>query len=228
MMNGVRKQQCVLLATFPLPFTFAGGLYDSDTKLIRFGSRDYDPETGRWTSKDSIGFAGEDTNLFGYVQNDPLNWIDPWGLLRLDSFIGEKWAFSRAYRLGKPERSIQRDGTLTADDVKKTKIPVRRNEEQIQNPGFTTNCHGQTFADGKFWIPNSSVETILAADGYTQVDTPKEGDVAVYRDTNGKPIHSGKVVNNSGAISSLTGLETLTSIAPPIAPPGGSITYHRR
>ena len=29
------------------PFRFAGGLYDSDTKLIRFGARDYDPETGR-------------------------------------------------------------------------------------------------------------------------------------------------------------------------------------
>ena len=28
------------------PFGFAGGLYDRDTKLVRFGARDYDPETG--------------------------------------------------------------------------------------------------------------------------------------------------------------------------------------
>ena len=31
------------------PFGFAGGLYDPDTELVRFGARDYDPETGRWT-----------------------------------------------------------------------------------------------------------------------------------------------------------------------------------
>ena len=34
------------------PFGFAGGLYDSDTKLIRFGARDYDPSIGRWVSEE--------------------------------------------------------------------------------------------------------------------------------------------------------------------------------
>lgn len=63
-----------------VPFGYAGGLYDSDTNLIRFGFRDYDPEVGRWTSKDPILFAGGDTNLYGYVQNDPVNWTDPTGL----------------------------------------------------------------------------------------------------------------------------------------------------
>ena len=40
------------------PFGFAGGLADADTGLVRFGARDYDPETGRWTAKDGIGFRG--------------------------------------------------------------------------------------------------------------------------------------------------------------------------
>ncbi|MGJ0428053.1 PKD domain-containing protein [Methylobacter sp.] len=62
------------------PFGFAGGLYDRDTRLVRFGARDYDAETGRWTAKDPILFAGGDTNLYGYVLSDPVNWIDPLGL----------------------------------------------------------------------------------------------------------------------------------------------------
>jgi len=58
------------------PFGFAGGLYDSETKLVRFGARDYDAEIGRWTAKDPILFAGGDSNLYGYVLNNTVNLID--------------------------------------------------------------------------------------------------------------------------------------------------------
>jgi RHS repeat-associated protein len=61
------------------PFGFAGGLYDQDTRLVRFGARDYDPETGRWTEKDPLGVV-TGTNLYGYVRNDPISAIDPSGL----------------------------------------------------------------------------------------------------------------------------------------------------
>jgi RHS repeat-associated protein len=66
---------------FEIPFGFAGGLHDRDTGLIRFGFRDYDPDIGRWTAKDPILFAGGDTDLYGYCINDPVNRIDPFGLL---------------------------------------------------------------------------------------------------------------------------------------------------
>ena len=64
------------------PFGFAGGIYDRDTGLVRFGARDYDAETGRWTAKDPIGFHGG-LNLYGYVENDPVNWTDIYGLITL-------------------------------------------------------------------------------------------------------------------------------------------------
>ncbi|XYH97796.1 RHS repeat domain-containing protein [Sorangium sp. So ce1128] len=61
------------------PFGFAGGLYDLDTKLVRFGARGYDAESGRWRSKDPILFNGGDSNLYGYVVSDPINLADPSG-----------------------------------------------------------------------------------------------------------------------------------------------------
>jgi RHS repeat-associated protein len=61
-------------------FGFAGGLLDSDTGLTRFGAREYDADSGRWVSKDPIGFAGGDSNLFAYVGNRPIGGIDPKGL----------------------------------------------------------------------------------------------------------------------------------------------------
>ena len=55
-------------------------MYDSATGLTRFGARDYDAETGRWTAKDPILFAGGDVSLYGYVAGDPVNFVDPSGL----------------------------------------------------------------------------------------------------------------------------------------------------
>ncbi|QTA84136.1 RHS repeat domain-containing protein [Desulfonema magnum] len=65
---------------FEIPFGFAGGLHDKDTGLVRFGHRDYDPEIGRWTAKDPIGFGGGDTDLYGYCLSDSVNLIDPEGM----------------------------------------------------------------------------------------------------------------------------------------------------
>jgi uncharacterized protein RhaS with RHS repeats len=47
---------------------------------VRFGARDYDPQTGRWSAKDPIGFDGGETGLYTYVSADPQNEIDPEGL----------------------------------------------------------------------------------------------------------------------------------------------------
>lgn len=63
------------------PFGFAGGLWDADTGLVRYGARDYDPVTGRWTAKDPVLFDGGDGNLYAYVGNDPVNYADPEGTI---------------------------------------------------------------------------------------------------------------------------------------------------
>jgi RHS repeat-associated protein len=65
------------------PFAFAGGLHDKDTGLTRFGARDYDAEAGRWTARDPLLFEGGQLNLYQYASGDPVNRIDPTGLVSI-------------------------------------------------------------------------------------------------------------------------------------------------
>ncbi|MBK6519284.1 MAG: hypothetical protein IPG04_35390 [Polyangiaceae bacterium] len=61
------------------PFGYAGGLYDADTGLVRFGARDYDPETGTWLTPEPLGFAAGD-NFYAYAAGNPVAYNDPTGL----------------------------------------------------------------------------------------------------------------------------------------------------
>lgn len=40
---------------------------------------DFDPDIGRWTAKDPVGFWSGDTDLYGYCLNNPIVLIDPDG-----------------------------------------------------------------------------------------------------------------------------------------------------
>jgi RHS repeat-associated protein len=70
------------------PFGFAGCIYDVHTKLAHCGARDYDAVSGRWTSKEPVGFAGGDPNLYVYARNDPVNLTDPNGLVAVPPLGG--------------------------------------------------------------------------------------------------------------------------------------------
>jgi len=48
------------------PFAFVGGIYDQHTKLTRFGARDYDAFTGRWTAKDELLIMLQFAALYNY------------------------------------------------------------------------------------------------------------------------------------------------------------------
>jgi RHS repeat-associated protein len=66
--------------TFGLAIGFAGGLADPVTKLVRFGFRDYDPASGRFTAQDPLLFAGDSSNFYAYSGDDPVGGTDPSGL----------------------------------------------------------------------------------------------------------------------------------------------------
>ena len=60
-------------------FGFTGHLEQKELGLVFTLYRAYDPATGRWLSIDPIGEAGG-INLYGYVGNNPINAMDPFGL----------------------------------------------------------------------------------------------------------------------------------------------------
>ena len=62
------------------PLGFAGGLVDPHAGFIRFGFRDYDPATGRFTARDPLGDTGGDHDLYDYCVDDPVSFVDPQGL----------------------------------------------------------------------------------------------------------------------------------------------------
>jgi len=78
------------------PFGFAGGLYDETTGLVRFGARDYDAESGRWTTKDPLGFGGG-ANAYRYVGDDPVNVSDPSGLWPAHGALNAAAQFSAGF-----------------------------------------------------------------------------------------------------------------------------------
>ncbi|HXJ16978.1 MAG TPA: RHS repeat-associated core domain-containing protein, partial [Candidatus Polarisedimenticolia bacterium] len=53
---------------------------DRSIGLDNHGMRYYDPEIGRYTTRDPIGYASGVMNVFGYVRNNPINLFDPLGL----------------------------------------------------------------------------------------------------------------------------------------------------
>jgi hypothetical protein len=82
---------------------------------------------------------------------------------------------------------------------------------------YTTDCHGLTFGDGKYWIDNGAVKDILKNDGYvrdnkTQKDgsvlLPAVGDVAIFKNSDGDVVHSATVtgVDDQGKVTQVSGL----------------------
>ena len=59
---------------------FQGREYDWDTGFYYFRARWYDPDTGRWLSKDPIGISGG-LNQYVFCGNNPVMFVDPFGLV---------------------------------------------------------------------------------------------------------------------------------------------------
>jgi RHS repeat-associated protein len=174
------------------PFGFAIGIYDEDTHLVRFGERDYDPETGRWTAKDPIGFGGQQANLFAYVQNDPINMIDPDGN-KITVVVGQ-----RPDDYAHPDRvAPEKQGSTDLDPLSGSTNPCYKTPDcrwefdaflnymittfyrtilsplgkSAESPGLTVKQHEALHAaDYLFFLSNAQINAYVSTGGYQSQD----------------------------------------------------------
>ena len=185
------------LADDSLDFGYLGKPYNSDTELYDYGFRDYSPKIARFSTVDPIR---DGRNWYSYVVNDPVNFVDLWGLLEMgaDGFVfyaksttdGELIIETVTGNSGCIIEIV--NGYLKTDNG--TKIEAYYKTSRDINWHENYDCHGFTFTNGTFWINNEEVEKILEGDNYQQTSTPIPNGILIQRDNEGKIFHSAKIL----------------------------------
>lgn len=121
--------------TFDLPFGFAGGMADPDHELIRFGVRDYQPSSGRWTAQEPMRIEGAAGGPYCYAGNDALNWADRTGLLKIPPI--------KVPPISEVLKWIEKQ-------LKKDKGGPKKEDGDGDDKGGGGGCDSRTFSQ-KFW-----------------------------------------------------------------------------
>ena len=76
-------------------YLYTGREWEPESGLYYYRARHYDPTIGRFLQPDPIGYA-DGLNLYQYVGSDPVNFVDPFGLLGWKSVTGTILALTSA------------------------------------------------------------------------------------------------------------------------------------
>jgi RHS repeat-associated protein len=130
--------------TLDQPFQFSTKRYDELTGLSNYGFRFYNPAIGRWMTRDPLGESGG-INLYGFVGNNPINFVDPYGLAKGD------WWDPRTYLPTPPPPGPP--GSGCGDEKTDCIVPdlypeaCKAHDKCYATPGKT-----QAQCDNQFWV----------------------------------------------------------------------------
>ncbi len=132
--------------TVPQPFKFVGqyGVMAEPNGLYYMRARYYDPNVGRFISEDPLGFGGGDVNLFAYVQNSPINWIDPSGLMKLPadpSGLGPEWTPDPSHQDPYGQRFTDPSGRVLDWNKGRPGLPGWRGKDHWHDPCNSGDKH---------------------------------------------------------------------------------------
>ncbi|MGZ3724440.1 MAG: RHS repeat-associated core domain-containing protein [Pseudobdellovibrio sp.] len=129
-------------------------------KLYRFGARDYDPTIQRFTTKDPLGFAGGDTNLYSYAGNNPMSAVDRTGLDPGDKFgnidDAVKDAFKYILRTYPDKDSVEYGGRIVKKDGKFTYNSIIKGNGKEIEMDYNWCGFGSDKAEFHTHLPNSN------------------------------------------------------------------------
>ncbi len=118
---------------------FAGQYYDAETGLHYNWNRYYDPSSGRYLTPDPVGILSDEyslelNHLYNYVDNDPINYVDPEGFGRIG--LGVKIAKKAWNHIAK--RHVNRNAFKHKSKFKDPSKIKRDLNKTVRNPDHIT------------------------------------------------------------------------------------------
>ncbi len=162
-----------------IPWSWIGKPYDPDTGLIDFGYRDYDPALARFTTTDP---ARDGFNWYTYAGNDPVNFLDLWGLETVvamtytkdsQTLVVETWDDNKPNRPTNTRKYHATNNPQSMTTPKATTIPSGENYYPQSYPNGTWNVTSVTHPDNNSY-------------GHTKINTTARQKVPTYTQVNGE------------------------------------------
>ena len=140
---------------------YTGKPFDTASGLYNYGYRDYKPQTSRFTTVDPIR---DGNNWFAYVNNDPVNYTDPWGLLKygldLNLYSGNSSIGKHSKRINRPDYAYVIGAHGNETSISNNNSGIKIGEEIVDTGNITVAkltdlMHEYGYQDGQVVILSS-------------------------------------------------------------------------